>query len=291
MLPLRAAGCKLIFSPANLAPVLDDRNVLTLHDVAALRHPEAYSRAYVAYQQRLLPRLARRARLVITVSEFSRGELVDVLGIDPESVTVIAEGVDERFTSGIDPTAATGRYGLDRPYVLVVGTASARKNLGVLEQAGLALAERGVDLVLAGSGRGYLRDPGVSIRRLGYIDEELLPALYAGARAVALPSMYEGFGLPCLEAMACGVPVVAADRGALPETCGDAALLVSPDSPADFAAALLAAACDEDERLRLANAGLERAATFSWSRTAALTDAAIGSLLADRATLPHGKSQ
>jgi glycosyltransferase involved in cell wall biosynthesis len=279
LLPLRAAGCSLLLCPANLAPLLDDRNVLVLHDVAALRHPEAYSRAYVAYQRELLPRLARRARHLITVSEFSRGELVDVLGLDPGSITVIPEGVDERFSAGPDPSPAVSRYNLERPYVLAVGTASARKNLGVLDDAGRALAQRGIDLVLAGSGRGYLRDPGSSLTRLGYVDEQLLPALYAGARAVVLPSTYEGFGLPCLEAMACGVPVVAADRGALPETCGSAALLVSTERSGELAEAVIAAACDEGERSRLIGAGRARAAAFPWSRTAELTDNAIGELL------------
>jgi glycosyltransferase involved in cell wall biosynthesis len=279
LLPLRAAGCRLILCPANLAPLLDDRNVLVLHDVAALRHPEAYSGAYVAYQRQLLPRLARRARLLITVSEFSRGELSEVLGVPSHAITVVPEGVDERFTAGIDAAPAISRYGLERPYVLVVGTASARKNLGVLDDAGRALAARGIDIVLAGSGRGYLRDPGVSIRRLGYVDDELLPALYAGARAVLMPSTYEGFGLPCLEAMACRVPVIAANRGALPETCGDAALLVDAERSDEFAAAAVAAACDETERSRLVGAGLARAAAFSWSRTAELTDNAIGALL------------
>jgi glycosyltransferase involved in cell wall biosynthesis len=279
LLPLRAAGCSLILCPANLAPLADDRNVLVLHDVAALRHPEAYSRAYVSYQRQLLPRLARRARLVITVSEFSRGELSEVLGLPSHAITVIPEGVDERFAAGIDPAPAISRYGLERAYVLVVGTASARKNLNVLDDTGRALAAHGIDLVLAGSGRGYLRDPGASIRRLGYVDEELLPALYAGSQAVIMPSTYEGFGLPCLEAMACGVPVIAANRGALPETCGDAALVVDAERGDEFAEAVIAATRNENERSRLIGAGLARAAAFSWSRTAELTDGAVSALL------------
>lgn len=275
MLPVAARGAELILSPANLAPLAAGRrNVVVIHDVAALRHPEAYGSFYVAYQRRLLPAIARRARLLITVSEFSKGEIVELLGADPERVEVVANGVSERFTPQADSDAVRARYGLDRPYVLAVGTASARKNLGALTEAAQALRERGIDLVVAGSGRGYLRGGG-SDTGLGYVDEDLLPGLYAGALALAMPSLHEGFGLPCLEAMASGTPVVAARRGALPETCGDAALLVEPE-PAAFAEALLELATDEARREALINAGLDRAAAFTWDRTAERTDALLG---------------
>jgi glycosyltransferase involved in cell wall biosynthesis len=304
VLPAQAARCAALYSPANLAPLLYRRNVVVIHDAAALRHPEAYSRLYVDYQRRLLPLLVRGARMLITVSEFSRGELIEVLGAAPGRVKVIPEGVGERFlaaagsaagpgsaapvpgsasgpgsSSGRGPGTVAKRYGLFDPYVLVVGTISARKNPGALEPVAAALRERGIELLLAGSDRGYLRGSGAGLRRLGYIEDEHLPALYQGARALAMPSTYEGFGLPCLEAMACGTPVVAANRGALPETCGAAALLVDPGDASAFAEAVVAAACDQAVRDRLVDAGRRRAASFPWSRTAALTDAALGELL------------
>jgi glycosyltransferase involved in cell wall biosynthesis len=281
-LPLRAAGCGLIYSPANLAPVASRRNVVVIHDAAALRHPEAYSSRYVAYQRQMLPALARRARLVITVSEFSRAELVELLGVAPERVVVVPGGVDRRFG---DPELAAGaervrtKLALGRPYVLAVGTSSARKRLDLLVPGARALAERGIDLVLAGSDRGYLRGAETSLRRLGYVQDADLPALYAGARALVMASTYEGFGLPCLEAMAAGIPVVAAAAGALPETCGEAALLFDPSDPPQLTAALLAAASDETERARLIAQGVARAESFSWDRSAMLTDAAIAPLL------------
>lgn len=275
-LPAQAAGCGLIYSPANLAPLASSRNALVIHDVAALRHPEVYSRSYVAYQRLVLPLLARRARLLITVSEFSKRELVEVLGARPETIEVIPEGVDERFAPDLEPGPARAAYGLDGPYVLTVGTPSLRKNLAGLKRTAQALREHGIELVAAGAGRRYLRDETLPFRRLGYVDEPLLPALYAGARAVVMPSRYEGFGLPCLEAMACGVPVVCSTSGALPETCGDNALLADPDDPTAFSEAVLLAVSDERIRARLTEAGPRWAARYSWDRTAELTDRAIG---------------
>ena len=253
--------------------------LVVIHDVAALRHPESYSTAYVAYQRMMLPLVARRARAVITVSEFSKGELVEVLGIGPERVAVVPEGVDERFTPVVDPAPAQAAYALRGPYVLSLGTVSARKNLEVLGTVARALRARGIELVLAGSDRGYLRSGPVPVRRLGYVADSLLPALYAGARALAVPSLYEGFGLPSLEAMACGVPVVCFRAGALPETCGEAALMADPGDPQAFAEDVVAAATDEQVRTELAQAGPDRAALFSWARTAELTDRAIERVL------------
>jgi glycosyltransferase involved in cell wall biosynthesis len=282
VLPVMAAGCALIYSPANLAPVATRGNVVVIHDAAAFRHPEAYARGYVAYQRRLLPVLARRARLVITVSGFSRRELTEVLDVEPERVRVIPHGVDERFFEAVASERVARRYGLTGPYALVVGTASHRKNLGLVAFLHGRLREHGIELVLAGSDRAYLRGSGKPARRLGYVPEPDLPALYAGARALAMPSIYEGFGLPCLEAMAAGAPVVAAARAALPETVGDAGMLVDPDNREAFAAALLDACCEETVRARLSEAGRRRAAGFPWSRSVALTDAAIGELLGER---------
>jgi glycosyltransferase involved in cell wall biosynthesis len=256
-LPLLRA--RLIYSPANLAPVASGRNVVVIHDTAALRHPEWYSRPYVAWQRAVLPRIARRARLVITVSDFSRREIEEVLGV---SATVIPNGVDERFR----PSGEKGDY------ALVVGTRIARKNLAALEAAAHALGERGVVLVAAGSGRSYMRQEATTIHQLGYVPDDEIPRLYARARVLLMPSLYEGFGLPVLEAMASGTPVVAANRGALPETCGGAALVVEPE---EFADAALEALDDE----RLIAAGLARAAQFSWDRAARATDGAIGQLL------------
>jgi glycosyltransferase involved in cell wall biosynthesis len=265
LLPAAAARAHAaaIYSPANLAPLAWPTNVVQIHDAVALRHPEWYSTAYVRWQRAVMPRIARRAKLVITVSEFSRAEIAATLGVDS---VVIPGGVDERFAPG-EP----------RDYVLTVATRIARKNLGALDATRRALAGRGIDLVAVGSGRGYMRaEDGIPGR---YVPDDELPALYAGARAFVLPSLYEGFGLPVLEAMASGVPVVASNRAALPETCGDAALLVDPEDPSAIAEAVLAAATDESVRAPLIEAGRARAARFTWERTARATDQAIATSL------------
>lgn len=284
LLPLAARRARLVLSPANLAPLaLGSRNVVSIHDVAALSRPDAYGRLYSGYQRRVLPRLARSAALVLTGSAFSRRELVELLGVPEERVALVPDGADERFSPAADAAGARRELGIDSPYVLAVGTASARKNLHVLAEAAERLKRNGVTLVVAGSERGYLRasEP-IPGRRLGYVDDALMPGLYAGALALALPSLHEGFGLPAVEAMASGAPVVAANRGALPETCGDAALLVEPEAE-PFAEALERVASDDALRERLRAAGLERAARYTWQRSAERVDELIGELLATSA--------
>ncbi len=278
VLPLAARGSELLLSPANMAPLAWRGNVVVIHDLAPFREPDWFGRAYGAWHRALIPRIARRARLVITPSEFVRGELVDVLGLDPGSVRAIAPGVGPALD---DPPAAEPvlrRLGLDQPYVLALGTDSPRKNMGLLDRIAPALAEAGLGVAIAGSGRSYLPTSARgSARRLGYVPDADLPALYGGAAAFAMPSLYEGFGLPCVEAMAAGTPVVAADRAALPEACAGAAMLVDPDDPDAFTAALIRAAGPERERL--VEAGHARAAGLSWARSAESVDAAIGALL------------
>jgi glycosyltransferase involved in cell wall biosynthesis len=273
-LAMLARGARLILSPANLAPLLSSRNVVYVHDLAPLREPDWFGRAYGAWHRFALGRLANAARMLLVPSAFVRGELGDLLGVAAERIRVAPPGVDRRFAPGAGPPPP----GADPPYVLALGTPSVRKNLALLDRISPALEAEGLQVVVAGSTRRYLRDEASSVRRLGFVPDERLPGLYAGAAALAMPSLYEGFGIPCVEAMACGTPVVASDRAALPEACGGAALLADPEDPDAFAEALLRAAGPERERLRAA--GLERVRGLTWERTADLTDRAIGELLA-----------
>lgn len=261
VLPRLARDAELLVNPANLAPLAFERNVVVIHDAAALREPSWYSELFVRWQRIVLPRIARRAVRVVTVSAFSAAELRETLGVE---AVVVPGGVDhDRFCPG-EPRA-------ERPYVLTVASRTARKNLGALAETARRLAAEGIELFAVGGDRPQFHSERVPVRQLGPVPDDDLPALYAGAQAFVFPSLYEGFGLPVLEAMACGTPVVSSDRTALPEVCGGAALLVDPTDQAAIASAVLAAIGDTGLRER----GLARAAEFSWERTARELHAAL----------------
>jgi glycosyltransferase involved in cell wall biosynthesis len=267
VLPVQSARADVLLCPANLAPVAARNVVVILHDAAPLRHPGWYSGLYAAWQRRLLPLIARRARTVITVSPFSQNELKELLNVEAE---VVYGGVDARFT----PEAPPARR--ERPYVLTVASHTARKNLKALVPAAQALQRQGIELVIAGGHRPqFTAETGLrGLTLLGHVPDAELPGLYAGAEAFVLPSLYEGFGLPVLEAMASGTPVVAASTTALPDTAGGAARLSAPD-PESIREALLTLLGDQAERARLRALGLEHARQFTWERTAREVDAIV----------------
>lgn len=277
VLPWRSGD--LLLCPANLAPVLSRRTVVVIHDVAPLREPSWYSAAYVRWQRTVLPRIAKNARLVITPSAFAASEITELLGVSPARLAVIPGGCDARFSPEADAAGARSALGLGAaPYVLTVGSRTARKNLAILDAPAQRLAERGITLVAAGGDRPQFRDEvGTgAVRQLGPVDDALLPGLYAGAAAFVLPSLYEGFGLTAIEAMASGVPVIAADAGSLPEVCGDAARLVDPRDAEAIGAAIMDAVDDPESWRR---AGLARAAPYTWEATVAAVDRALAGLL------------
>jgi glycosyltransferase involved in cell wall biosynthesis len=225
--------------------------VLTVHDLAILRAPEAFPRWHRLYGTAGLRRVLRAADAIVAVSEFTRREVVELAAVAEERVRVVPNGVDPVFTP--DGPRAEGDY------VLAVGTLEPRKNL---ERAVEAAREAGVELRVVGA-RGW---GGVDVDGwVGEIPDSELAALYRGARSVLYPSLYEGFGLPVLEAMACGAPVVTSLDTAMVEIAGDAAVLVDPLDVSAIAAGILAAEARRDE---LSRAGLERAREFTWQRSA-----------------------
>ena len=230
--------------------------VVTVHDLAVLRHPGTFNQWTRRYSRLAVPRVARAARLVIAVSEFTRGEIAELLAVPAERIRVIPNGVGAPFVP--EGRAAEGDY------VLMVGTLEPRKNLAAAEEAARSL---GVPVRVVGA-RGW---GGVQVDGwLGRVADEELARLYRGARCLVYPSLYEGFGIPVLEAMACGTPVVTSRGGATEEVAGGAAVLVDPCDPASIAAGIEEAGARRDE---LRTRGRERAAGFTWERVAAETRA------------------
>jgi glycosyltransferase involved in cell wall biosynthesis len=256
-LPRRARGLDVLHCPTFRGPVRSRVPVVvTVHDLAVLRHPETFNQWTRRYSRFAVPRVARAARRVIAVSEFTRGEIVELLGVPAERIEVIPNAVGPPFVA--DGPAAEGDY------LLAVGTLEPRKNLAAAQRAAQRL---GVPLKVVGArGWGDVHVDGW----LGRVSDDELAALYRGARCLVYPSLYEGFGIPVLEAMACGTPVVTSAGGATEEVAGRAAVLVEPLDPAAIATGIEEADRRRDE-LRVQ--GLERAAQFSWERVAAETRA------------------
>ena len=232
--------------------------VVTVHDVAVLRHPEAFNRWTRSYSPRVVPRVLRAARQVIAVSEFTRRELIELLGVPEARIHVVPNAVEDEFTQ--DGPAEHGEY------VLAVGTLEPRKNLDRLVEA----ARRAhTELRIVGArGWGGVEVTGNGVRWLGEVSDAQLARLYRGAACLAYPSLYEGFGIPVLEAMACGAPVVTTRGTAMEEVADGAAVLVDAHDPAEIAAGIAQAVAD---RVQLVAKGLERARLFRWDAVAAAT--------------------
>lgn len=267
----------------SLAPTLGTPAVVTIHDLAYITNPECAAPSLREYLHRVVPRALRRAREVIAVSRRTAEDLTRLLDVAPERISVIYLGIDphvRRVEDGARLAEVAARYGLRRPFTLAVGTIEPRKNYERLIEA-FAKARRQAggpqQLVIAGR-RGWLYDGvfaavgrlglGDAVSFLDYVPDADLPALYSLAEVVTMPSLYEGFGIPVIEAMACGTPVIAGNAGSLPEIAGDAAVLVDPLDVDGLAEALRHVVSDQRLRQQLSAAGLARAGLFDWTRAA-----------------------
>jgi glycosyltransferase involved in cell wall biosynthesis len=279
------------------------RTILTIHDLAFERHPEETMPGMLGFLRRAVPDSIRRADHVIAVSEATRADLIDLYGTPPGKISVVPHGVSLRFHPRRDPhqeARVRQRYDLpDGPLVLTVGTHQPRKNhIRLVRAFGQMVGAAGQDsepapmLVIAGGLGWAYEDVMAEIAQLGlrqrvalvgFVDDADLPDLYRAAAVFAFPALYEGFGLPVLEAMACGVPVVTSNTSSLPEVTGpDAALLVDPHSEDSIAAALTRLLHDDALHAHLRQQGIARAAEFTWARAAESTWGIYEAALADQ---------
>lgn len=283
VLPARAKH-KLLWSPSNTGPLGVTRQVLTVHDLAVIDHPEFFNRRYAAWYRFLLPRLVHRVRRIIAVSQFTKQRLIEVFGVPEKRITVIWNGIDERFCPRPEEQISAAIEKLCIPshrYLVALGSLEPRKNLKRLLQAWSTIVSglpNDVWLVLAGAQGKTIVFDGLPLHPLpqrvhltGHVSDELLPALYAGAIAAPYVSLYEGFGLPALEAMACGTPVLTSNCTALPEVVGDAALMVDPYDLETISEELNRIIKNYTVREGLRQRGIERANQFRWKRTAERT--------------------
>jgi alpha-1,3-rhamnosyl/mannosyltransferase len=283
---LRRDEFAFYFEPNYIPFATDLPTIITIHDLSHLRHPETHPGGRVRELARELPSAIDKAACILAVSEFTRREIIAAFGTRPERIVTTPLGVDARFfPRTVDATRAClvpldlthGRY------FLAVGTLEPRKNLTTTLDAHARLPQRvraAYPLVVAGMS-GW-RNGAISrrlesarsrgdVRLLGHVSDEALPALYAGAAMLAYPSLYEGFGLPPLEAMASGVPVAVSNRASLPEVVGDAGILVDPHDVEELTSAMLRTVEDTRFADDLKMRGIARAKTFTWERCAALT--------------------
>jgi glycosyltransferase involved in cell wall biosynthesis len=270
---------RLLWSPGNTGPISVSRQVLTVHDASSLDHPEWFERKFALWYNVLLPRLVRKVRAIITVSHFSRERIVELTGVNPERVHVIPNGVEPRFHPADPKTAeqVSTKFDLVRPYILFVGSLEPRKNLKMLIEAWQLGGFDGATLAVVGTSghmfqKMHLDCPPEGVRLLGHVEDEALPELYSGATGFVYPSVYEGFGLPPLEAMACGCPVAVSDIPAHREVCGDMAMYFDPYSPEDLSSKLeMLLRVDSVSRDSYVQSGLNRAANFRWESAASDT--------------------
>ena len=267
----------VLHEPDFVAPPTTAPMITTIHDLSYLVVPEFAHPNLKKYLESAVPRTLKRAKHVIAVSEMTRQDIIERYGIAPEQVSTIYNGVDGWFYEPDEAVVerALEHFGLRRPYFIVVGTVEPRKNHLALLRAFAALYEKRKDVSLAIVGNpGWLAEPIVAeieksamsmpVRYLRFVDDTWIPALYAGSTALVAPSWYEGFGLPVLEAMACGAAVITSDRGSLPEVAGGHAILVPPGDLEALAGSMERLLEDPALRASMATQGRTHAASFSW---------------------------
>jgi glycosyltransferase involved in cell wall biosynthesis len=264
---------KFLFNPCNSAPILKNGQAVTIHDASTFAVPQSYSRLFRIKYYLILSIISRTANVILTVSQFSKNELVKYLHLQPHKIHVIPLGCDHILRASSDQTVFT-KHGIpDRPYLLAVGSNAFHKNFSLLHQAITHIPTGEVNMIIAGGDfkRSFNATSNANLPgflRIGYVSDPELRALYQNALGFVFPSFYEGFGIPPLEAMACGCPVIASNAASLPEVCGDAALYFNPHNPQDLADKIHLLANDKPLQQQLREKGIQRSKRFQWRQTA-----------------------
>jgi glycosyltransferase involved in cell wall biosynthesis len=269
----------LLHSPANLAPILyKGKSVVHIHDLCFVVNPQWYSFSFRTLYNLVIPRLARRAAKVITNSNNSRNDLLQYCNLEADKVSQVYWAVDDLFLESIKDTAVPHDVGLD-DYILYVGSLEPRKNIGTLleayEQMRSSNPSIKTKLVLIGGESHVFADVRLKVKNYvedvyfkGFVNDQMLLSFYKNARLFVYPSLYEGFGLPPLEAMASGIPVVTSITSSIPEVVGNAALMVSPYDVKQLSDTMNRALTDEELRAVMVKRGLEQVKKFNWYRVA-----------------------
>ncbi|MBU6448392.1 MAG: glycosyltransferase family 4 protein [Rhodospirillales bacterium] len=271
----RAAAGGLLLNLGNTGPIMASKQIVVIHDTGVFRTPEAYSRKFRLWYKFLQYQLIRRGADIITVSEFSRQEILRCLPVDAARVGVMPEGADHMHLIEPDQKILTEQGLEPMRFVLCVGSLAAHKNLAALGCLARQLHERGMPLVVAGNLSGSAFQTALlpqPAQYIGRVSDAQLKALYEAASCLVFPSRYEGFGLPPLEAMTCGCPVVASDIAVLREVCADAAQFCNPAYPDDIARKVIAVIGSASRREEMREAGFLRSRIFTWQRAAAVLD-------------------
>lgn len=270
-LPRRAEGSYIV-NLCNTAPLFARRNIVCVHDAHVWQIPENYSWAFRTAYQALIPLLIRKSAIWTTVSKYSSDTLVE-LGAAPKSADAVIYNGSDHVDGWDVGQSEIDEHALPKPYIFALGSRSPNKNIAVIERMHAALAEMGVAVVLAGGGNAnvFSAKPAASeenILRLGYVSDHDIAKLMSNALCFTFPSYFEGFGIPPLEAMRLGCPVLASRTSAMPEVLGDAAILLPPDDLDSWLAAIARLKAEPDEAAALSARGRKRASSFTWRASA-----------------------
>jgi glycosyltransferase involved in cell wall biosynthesis len=263
----------VLISICNAGPLLKRRQIVTIHDASVFGFAKAYSWLFRLWYSLLTRGLVKTAEKIVTVSDFSRLELMKYCGISEHKIHTIYEGKEHILTTRSDPTILVEHDLKDRGYILAVSSINPNKNFKSIVQAMDIIGDSCLDIVIAGGTNskvfGSASIPASeNIKYVGYVTDNELKALYQHAACFVYPSFYEGFGLPPLEAMACGCPVIVSNTSSLPEVCGDAALYCNPHDPNDIAEKIRLIVHDSDLREQMQRKVLQRSSLFTWERCA-----------------------